>query len=126
MNAPDVSHGDTRSCRQPWPHTFCLYGVGTSADESDASEGESEQDESDASEGESECEEEEGDMKVPTHDDGPTRAGRAEDDRHLLDVMSRINELFRVAGSDAQQRLWNSYVNDADQVSLLTLISRGL
>ena len=65
-------------------------------------------------------------MKVPTHDDGPTRAGRAEDDRHLLDVMSRINELFRVAGSDAQQRLWNSYVNDADQVSLLTLISRGL
>ena len=42
-----------------------------------------------------------------------------------LDAMSRITELFRVAGSDAQQRLWNSYVNDAD-VSLLTLISRGL
>ena len=124
-----------RSRREPWRYQImspamaahiCLYGVGTSADESDASEGESEQDESDASEGESECEEEEGDMKVPTHDDGPTRAGRAEDDRHLLDVMSRINELFRVAGSDAQQRLWNSYVNDADQVSLLTLISRGL
>ena len=112
-----------RSRREPWRYQImspamaahiCLYGVGTSADESDASEGESE------------GEEEEGDMKVPTHDDGPTRAGRAEDDRHLLDVMSRINELFRVAGSDAQQRLWNSYVNDADQVSLLTLISRGL
>ena len=81
---------------------ICLYGVGTSADESDASEGESE------------CEEEEGDMKMPT----PTK--------EELDVMSRIAELFRVAGSDAQQRLWNSYVNDADQVSLLTLISRGL
>ena len=39
---------------------------------------------------------------------------------------SRITELFRVAGSDEQQRAWNSFVNDADQVSLLTLISRGL
>ena len=43
-----------------------------------------------------------------------------------LDAMSRITELFRVAGSDKQQRAWNSFVNDADQVSLLTLISRGL
>ena len=46
--------------------------------------------------------------------------------REELDAMSRITELFRVAGSDEQQRRWNSFVNDADQVSLLTLISRGL
>ena len=43
-----------------------------------------------------------------------------------LDAISRITELFRVAGSDEQQRAWNSFVNDADQVSLLPLISRGL
>ena len=44
-----------------------------------------------------------------------------------LDAMSRITELFRVAGSDEQQRRWNSFVNDADRsLSLLTLISRGL
>ena len=100
---------------------ICLYGVGTSADESDASEGESEQDESDASEGESECEEEEEDAWSEEEEQEDAWSTKEE-----LDAMSRITELFRVAGSDAQQRLWNSYVNDADQVSLLTLISRGL
>ena len=100
-----------RSRREPWRYQImspamaahiCLYGVGTSADESDASE-----EQEDAW-----SEEEEQEDAWSTKEE--------------LDAMSRITELFRVAGSDAQQRLWNSCVNDADQVSLLTLISRGL
>ena len=100
-----------RSRREPWRYQImspamaahiCLYGVGTSADESDASE-----EQEDAW-----SEEEEQEDAWSTKEE--------------LDAMSRITELFRVAGSDEQQRAWNSFVNDADQVSLLTLISRGL
>ena len=109
-----------RSRREPWRYQImspamaahiCLYGVGTSADESDASE---EQEDAWSEEEEQEdawSEEEEQEDAWSTKEE--------------LDAMSRITELFRVAGSDKQQRAWNSFVNDAD-VSLLTLISRGL